>query len=391
MTNEERLIIATCQSYFNNEYLTVPENIDFKAYYELAKDHNIIGIAHCALSKNTSATVPDGVRKLFRERFFDLVYIYENQTNLFAELSTIFDRNKIRYIPFKGAVLRDMYPVAEARSMGDIDILIDSNDVDKVKKALTDNGFSLTAYNSSVYNFEKNGELFEIHTRLVDDLKNNIYSNALESAEFDGYRGVLNNNLHLAYLINHTANHLRNSGAGIRFVLDIAVMLRETQIDIDEVFSLLEQAGLTAFGSVLLSVCNEWFGYGKAYTENTAMVQEYLLKNGVFGNKKSDTDRTLSRLIQLGALDNSKNGTYSPAKMRLRLAFPPYSALRKAEYITFLDGKPYLLPMAWVYRLGYNLKHSRRSMFNTIKNVDDKNMANLAKEELNFFEEIGLL
>lgn len=391
MTNEEKLLIATCQSYFNESELIIPEGIDYKAFYNIAKNHNLIGIAHCVFNKNKKSPIPDGARRIFEDRFFDLVYIYEMQKNALNELSEIFEENEIRFALFKGAVIRNMYSVAEARSMGDIDLLIDSKDVERVKDVLGANGFVLASFNSSVYTFEKNGVEFEVHTRLIDELGEDIYKNALDSAKFDGCRGVLEDNLHLAYLVHHTANHLKTTGAGARFVLDIAYMLKCAQIDLNKVFELLEVSHLTNFGKILFTVCNEWFGYGQKYVQSTDKVQEYLLKDGVFGSRKNSTDKTVARLIQLGAVDNKDEDSPSALKLKLQLAFPSYSSLRRAEYITFLDGKPYLLPAAWMYRLGYNLKHSRKKMINNIKNIDDENVTTLAKEELEFFEEIGLI
>lgn len=37
--------------------------------------------------------------------------------------------------------------------------------------------------------------------------------------------------------------------------------------------------------------------------------------------------------------------------------FPSYEDMRTIPWYSFLDGHPWMLPLAWVYRYGYCLKH----------------------------------
>lgn len=46
--------------------------------------------------------------------------------------------------------------------------------------------------------------------------------------------------------------------------------------------------------------------------------------------------------------------------------FPPYEDMRKIEYYFFLDGRPWLLPAAWIYRCYYCVKHKRKKSMDNL-------------------------
>lgn len=81
----------------------------------------------------------------------------------------------------------------------------------------------------------------------------------------------------------------------------------------------------------------------------------------------------------------------SPLRSKLRLAFPAYSQMRHIPYIRFLDGHPWLTPYAWCYRLIYNTRHRKDFMVRTARGLDSDDAYAAAKEELEFFKEMGLL
>lgn len=75
---------------------------------------------------------------------------------------------------------------------------------------------------------------------------------------------------------------------------------------------------------------------------------------------------------------------------RLRLLFPPYRKLREIDYIKFIDGRPWLILYAWVYRIIYNLKNRKEFTLKAVNSLDDENTQALAQKELELFKEIGL-
>lgn len=390
MKKEEALLVAICSSYFNSTPLTLSTDIDYNYLYTLASHHNLPGICHCILYDKDGA--PDDFLRTLKSDFEDYIFSYQCQCNIKSELSSLLSAGSVRHVFFKGAVIRELYPVPEARAMGDIDVLIDEENRDKVKKLLTVNGFVCTAKNGQVYDYVKGNVLIEVHTNLMTEYGRELFSSPFDFTDTGDFCRSLDSDYHLAYMIAHTANHMKNSGAGVRFILDLAVWQRQYEINYDKLLDMLERINLTTFGKALLSVCNKWFGVGRDFDADTERLEEYIVSYGVFGTLKDSKGSTVSRLIQLKALGEDDKGLdKSSLQLKLKLAFPSYELLRRASYINFLDGKPYLLPLAWGYRFFYNLKNHRHHMLETIKNVDDEKTAALAKEELEFFKEIGII
>lgn len=383
MNNEEKLLVNICRCYLNGEELTLSGDIDMKKLYTLAKNHNLIGICHCVFTGSKNAPIGENARQQFMNSFFDLIYIYTLQSAALSDIGTCLASDGIRYIPFKGSVLRELYPVAESRSMGDIDILIEEKNRAKADNALKKAGFECYAPNGAVREYKRDSVILELHTKMLPEA-DNAFCDAFDNAVFDGNTGMLDNNYHFAYLIAHLAHHFKFYGAGIKLILDLAVMLKKCSIDLDRVRILLAPLGLTRFFEEILSVCSVWFGVGKAYIQNTEKTQEYLLKNGAFGSLNENKSSKIAR-------DNLEQGkNTNPLAVKLRLAFPSYSKMKNIPYIKFIEGRPWLTPYAWCYRLIYNLKNRQQFTLKTLKDIDDENTAFLAKEELKFFEEIGL-
>lgn len=383
MNKEEKFLLSLCTSYLNDSPPEA-EDVDWRRFYELAKAHNLIGICHCVFSKNKELSVPKGVRQLFTDKFFDLVYIYECQSAALRDIEHCLTTAEIGYILFKGSVLRELYPVPESRSMGDIDILIKDADRSKAKTVLENAGFACYAPNGAVREFKRNNIILEVHTKIISEFGDNAFCDAFENAVFDGFKGKLNDDYHFAYLIAHIAHHFKFYGAGLKLILDLAVMLKKRSIDLDNVLSILKKIRLDIFAKEILTVCFHWFGVGTDYGNDTAKTEDYLLRCGAFG----DLQENKAAIIVRKDLEEGKQ--YSAVKTKLRLAFPPYSRLKNIPYIKFIEGRPWLTPYAWIYRFFYNIKNKRQFLKETVEQIDENSSA-LAEKELKYFEEIGLI
>lgn len=90
------------------------------------------------------------------------------QMQIFGEIKALLAKNGIKFVPFKGAVLRELYPDPEARTMGDIDLLIEKGRQKQVKVLLCANGFENTVCGSGEWVYTKGGVITEIHTSLIN-------------------------------------------------------------------------------------------------------------------------------------------------------------------------------------------------------------------------------
>ena len=65
--------------------------------------------------------------------------------------------------------------------------------------------------------------------------------------------------------------------------------------------------------------------------------------------------------------------------------------VRAAQSRITANGHPWLTPYAWCYRLIYNTRHRKDFMVRTARGLDSDDAYAAAKEELEFFKEMGLL
>lgn len=385
MDKESQFLIEICRAYLSGESIRVPENISYKSLYKTAKNHNLTAICHCVLSKAVNAEVIEpSFSDALKESFFDLIYIYECQKNSVAEITEILSQNEIRHIVFKGADISRLYPVPQSRAMGDIDILIEKENRDKARKLMQNAGYDCVADNGPVFNYRKGNVLVEMHTRLISDMGDDAFTDAFENSVFDGFTGTLQCDYCLAYLIAHTAHHFKFYGAGIRHIIDLAVVQKNCEINLDAVFGILRKYKLEKFAEVVLSVCFKWFGEGREFIKNTQSTQQYLCDSGVFGSLNENTGAIVARK----EMERGHSSTFS---IKLHLLFPSYKQMKNIPYIKFIDGRPWLTPYAWCFRFIYNLRHKRDFMKNTVAGISDEKSKLLAKKEMEFFEEIGLL
>lgn len=381
MTKQDEFLIDLCKAYLNGEKIDRSDSVNEKQLFSLASQHNLLGVSYCALGNGFSQEF----RSAARDRFFDGVYIYECQSKCAREVKDILTAAQIRHMLFKGIVLREAYPVPESRFMGDIDILIEEKNRNRVKRLLTEAGFICTEQNGPVYNYRKDGVLLEVHTRMISEFGPDAFNEPFAHAKFTSYTGIPEDNYHTAYLIAHTAHHFKFYGAGIRHVLDLAVMQKNKNIDIEQVLGILKPLKLDTFAKVLLSVCAQWFNIGKVFVNDTEKTRDYLCRCGVFGAKQENKGAVVSRR----EMENGKS--HCAFAVKLKLAFPPYSKLKNINYIKFIDGRPWLTPYAWCYRFFYNLKNRKSFMKKTLNEIDDDETLKLAADELAYFKEIGLL
>ena len=382
-------LLTLCRAFLCGEKIVLDKSADYEKLYRLSGVHNLSAVLFCVINTaSNKEVVPQAAFKRFENDFLEAVVRYDFQGAQIAELDSLCEGEGIRRVFVKGAAIRDLFPVPQARAMGDVDVLIATEDRERVKRLLCANGFACQSANGNVYEYTKGDLLTEVHTKLLSgkigthDLET-AFENALTHAEFDSTRGTLNSDYHLAYMLAHIAHHFWFHGAGVKLILDLAVMLTKCDIDLDRVLDYLQPCGLCGFAKVILTVTHKWFGCGRDFGVDTAQTEAFLLNYGAFGNANRNDAAVIMRK------DMESGG--SAVGTRLRLLFPAYSKVKNIPYIRFIDGRPYLLPAAWVYRIYYNFRHRRAYVKSSTQTLGTKKTTTQAKKEFEYFEEIGLL
>lgn len=306
----------------------------------------------------------------------------------FLKLSEFLSENKIEHMPVKGYYIRELYPVKELRSFGDIDILIHEKDRKRCDSLMKSLGYTVKNDWEPTYSYIKDDEYYEIHTNLFDvrlkdraDMTEYFSLAWLHAKKDSGLRFVPDTEFHLIYIICHLAKHLSTGGAGIRMYLDVAlyILRYDSVISWERTEEEFKKLGLERFFHTVLSAVNEWF-YVKAscdfenFGEELSELLEFTLDSDIFGHSRDNS------AIKLRGEERSKKRT------ALKILFPPAEQLENRY--TFLKRSRLLLPLAWIVRVFKNFGLIPKKI---------KELVNLKKAEISevesfdsFMREIGL-
>lgn len=312
-----------------------------------------------------------------REQFLSSVQQSICQQADFLNLEEAFNCEKIPFIPIKGQILRDYYPVPELRTMGDTDLLILSRDRQKTHKLMKRLGYQAKVDNHAVWTYQCRFLLYEIHDHILyESLVNHLDYQSYFDHVWDCAKQIPENSrydispeFHFLYLAAHTAKHMINQGNGFRPFLDMVFFVQryKQQIDWKWIAAQLEQLKLLNFVQKCFALCERWFDVEmpiphcnpgeKFYLEATRKT----FQDGLFGAKNAE-----NRIGVSAKVIRRSRFPYLPTAlgMTVRKLFPPYRDMQLIPWYSFVDGRPYLLPAAWLYRFYYcarnKFRHSKK-------------------------------
>lgn len=360
MRAEERCFLTLLRDFAGGEKAELPEALDWGALYELAKGQSLLGLCYAVLRGREG--VPPEALESFHKGFFSEVYQAANRAVCMEAFAARAAERGIALLPFKGWVLKDCWPVPELRTMGDLDVLIHTEDraaADGILKAL---GYDRFIDNHAVWTYTERSVMFEVHDHMFYEYLANdfdyrgYFDQAWERGDDPGFQ--------LCYLLTHMAKHITNSGLGFRFFLDLVFFCRANAgaIDWGRTGRELEKLRLRGFAATCFALCRAWFGYdsplgGELEEGFGAFVTEKMFRDGVFGleNEQNEAAHTAKEVKR------AKRPYWLTALgLTLRKLFPPYEDMQLIPWYSFVDGRPWLLPVAWVYRWGYCLIHKRK-------------------------------
>ena len=107
-------------------------------FYQMSLAQDMAHLISAAVGNGENHIISEKYRKKFRQQENLAIYRYTCQELALEEIRTVFEQQKIFFLPLKGAVIRDFYPEAWMRTSSDIDILIRDEDYEKAKKFLTE-------------------------------------------------------------------------------------------------------------------------------------------------------------------------------------------------------------------------------------------------------------
>lgn len=376
-------VISLVRSALTGEKATLPDDFDFERAYRLAKSHHVIQLLYYGII-NSDIKLEKALNRQYFAAACQNIVVVENQKFEFSMLADEFEKNGIDYMPLKGSVIRFIYPKPDMRSMGDTDILIRSEQYEKIVSILKKSGFTFVKENLNEICWDKNKLYFELHRYLVSPLHKDYFKffgdgwQFAKRAEGSKHRYEMNNEDFFIFLFAHFAKHYRSSGIGIKHITDIWVYLREKpNMDINYVKQALEKLNLLNFYENIIRTVNAWFE-NKDFDEVTYFITEKIFASGAFGTRDSYVKSSALKTLKTGKAKNARIHNIFTA------VFLPYANM--CQLFPILKKAPILLPFMWIYRGLYTIIFKRKLFkryCESIKSISNSELLQYEKE-LNF-------
>lgn len=364
----------------------LPDNLDYEELYKQLKRHGVLtigydGLVRCGADKNHPI-----MQRLFKD-YIKMMMYSEKQLKAKDKLLAAFEENGIEHLPLKGCNLKNLYPKPELRQMGDADILIKAEKYPEIEKILSEQGFETTPGAQHTRNWKTNDLYVEMHHQLMPD----------EDSDYldyfgDGWSKAIHKNGslyeykpedELIFIFVHYAKHFRIGGIGYRQLMDIWVYTNHyKQLDYSYIKAELAKMQLDEFFDNTLATAKVCFE-DEAETDITQLISRFVFSSGNWGSLNSNI---LSSAVR-GKATGTMGGMGAKKYAFFRLLFPPLVSL-KVKY-TFLDKKPWLLPLVWVIRWFDVLINRRHNISKKMRRSNEVSEEKVLQHQ-KFFDVIGL-
>lgn len=362
MTEMQKTTIALIKAAITGEKVEIPKYFSLEDVVKTAKKHNIstmiyYGALLCGIESDNH---------LINDLFIDTcknIAVSEYQMYSFKEICKAFDEEKIEYMPLKGTVLKSMYPKPEMRIMGDADILIKTEQYEKIKPIMESLGFSNVTESDHEFIWRKSHSLIELHKRIIPSYNKDYYAyfeDGWKVAKIkDGTKYAMTDEDNMIYLFTHFAKHYRDSGIGVKHIVDLWVY-RNCHNNMNEEYieQELKKLQLCDFYTNIVRTLSVWFE-GAVSDKVTDFITNVIFNSGVFGTKEA---QILSNAVKLSKTHKTAKKVRN--KKFFNLVFLPYKSM--CIVFPFLKKAPYLLPFMWIFR-GFRTLIFRRKKIRTFK------------------------
>ena len=344
MKRFEKDVLALIRSAFSGKKPKLSGGISVRSIFNFCMAHQILGLVYGALEK-VDYIVRDEEFATIKKKHDLLVNINIRQAFDLHLLSEIFNKNGIDFMPLKGAVLKKIYPDPSMRVMGDTDILIRESEKDKIIAVMRESGYNFDKESDHELVFGYPPACIELHKRLIPSYNldyNSYYEDSWKFAKKScGNEYAMTDEDFFVYIFTHFAKHYRDSGAGIKYIVDFYVFLKEKpNLNRAYIEEQLNELKLFEFYQNILDLIDVWF-YGKEDTKKSDFLTDKIFEAGVYGKRDNSE---LSSLLKI----SKKHKRYRFVAF-MRLIFPSTKNM-KALY-PVLNKCILLLPIMYIVRI----------------------------------------
>lgn len=366
MNTQQIGVINLIHSALTGKKYDLPADFDFVSVYKYAKSHRIIplvyyGIVNCGIKLD---------QQLNDSFFFEVcqsMAVSQKQNHSLSRLSAEFEKNGIDFMPLKGSIIKDLYPKAEMRTMGDADIIFRMEQYEKIMPILEGMGLKFVKENENELAWEDAPFYLELHRYLVSPQHEDYFKyfgdgwRFAELAKGSEHRYVMNDEDYYIYLFAHLTKHYRFSGIGIKHLVDIWVYLNaKTNLDMNYIEQEFKKLKMYEFHKNVVRTVKCWFD-GEPSDEVIDTITDKVFGSGAFGTSASTKAAAAAKTLENSKVKNVKFNFF------LRSAFPSYKNM--CIIFPVLKKVPVLLPFMWIWRLIYAVLFKRKNVKNQYENI----------------------
>lgn len=313
-----------------------------------------------------------------------------------VHICSIMKNAGIRCTILKGYASALYYDDPFMRSMGDVDFLVDTDDLEKAAKILAENNYKASGKSHDVHDvyfgsisrcemhFQPSGipegkagvKVRKYLAALLDDsvaVKTEIGEITVPCVY---HHGII--------ILLHMCHHLTGDGLGLRHLCDWAVFLNSIgEAKFLEMFEkTFKDIGLWRFAKIMTYICTEYLGLrGMAWAQDAdkALAERILIDiiiGGNFGQK--NVDRSHESLLISN--ENKKE------KSMLRQFFASANVIVCKNWKAAREHK-ILLPLGWLY---FGIRYVIRSLLGKRPKIRPKKVAENASERMDVYSELKL-
>lgn len=342
----------------------IPDELDWDALYVLSKRQKMAALTWKGICVSNSK-VPSDLREQWE---LQAQYAVSREVRFDYEYDLIvqeFNRAEIPYVPLKGKMIRSFWPGKGLREFSDIDILVHGEDQKRAGEIMLNLGYTADhlggmhdVYKKApIYNVELHERLFESFIEFGHQF-DNVWERVVPSQDGTSAYQMTPVDFYLHFLL-HFLKHCLNSGAGLRFFVDLFLIRKSSFLNneiLNSVHSIIKELNLWDDLCMIYQITDDLFVNNCPISQQYC---EYIFSGGTYGG----TDWRVHNGIV-------KEGKF---KYIVKRIFMPYSFMCKKYRI--LQYLPFLLPFAWIYRWIHHLfsGNHRKNIASEIRGVRKSN------------------
>lgn len=375
--------------------IEISDAVDWQEVYQESVAQSVVALAFSNLDKSI---LPEDVANEWEEMTYQVMMSNMQVDSDHAKLHQILSSAKIPYVILKGDASAAYYPDPMLRAMGDVDFLIDKQNIGNVDLLLRKNGFEPQPNNHECERaYHKGISVWELHWDVngvpggeVGKKIHEYLSDMIEKAE----PASLTNGEYLSptpfhhglVMLLHVARHMVTGGIGLRHLCDWAVFVEKLGDSFPEMFEdKLKNVGLWRFAQLLtqLSVvylkCPEQSWMGDLEHELLDALKDDLFAAGNFGHKD------LNRADEAKFITSRKKGGVNDDSVLKQSILSANEIVRK--HWKFADRVPIVYLAGWAFFGG---RYAVRSLMGKRKKMNVKDLANSARTRKEIYQKIKL-